>query len=108
MKSPINQTNTAETSKKIPEVLKIEKKVITHTDFTTPVQSVNDSRVEAINGRPMIKDIPFYPDTIYRPPPKLIRIPTSECPENIDISPEINIDFKENSPFQEGVILENT
>ena len=30
----------------------------------------------------------------------------SESPENIDISPELNIDFEENSPFQEGVILE--
>ena len=54
----------------------------------------------------MIKDIPFYPDPTYRPPPKLIRIPASEGPENIDNSPEINIDFKENYLFQEGVISE--
>ena len=39
-------------------------------------------------------------------PPKQVRIPTSERSENIDISPELNIDFKENSLFQEGVILE--
>ena len=54
----------------------------------------------------MIKDIPFYPDHTQRPPPKSLRIPDSERPENIDISPEINIDFAENSPFQEGVISE--
>ena len=54
----------------------------------------------------MIKDIHFYPDPTYRPPLKLIRIPTSESPENTDISPGLNIDFKENSPFQEGVISE--
>ena len=54
----------------------------------------------------MIKDIPFYPDPTYRPPSKLIRIPMSEGPGNIDISPEINIDFEENSQFQEGVISE--
>ena len=54
----------------------------------------------------MIKDIPFYSDPTYRPLHKLIRIPMSEGPENIDISPEINIDFEENSPFQERVILE--
>ena len=54
----------------------------------------------------MIKDIPFYPDPTYRPPSKPVRIPTSEIPANIDISPEPNIDFEENSPFQEGVILE--
>ena len=103
---PINQNNAAETSKKIPEVSKIEKKVITHLDFTAPMQSVNSSSMEVINRRPMIKDISFYPDPAYRPPPKPMRIPTSEGPENIDISPEINIDFGENSPFQEVVISE--
>ena len=30
----------------------------------------------------------------------------SEGPGNTDISAEINIDFEENSPFQEGIILE--
>ena len=36
-KSPINQTIAAETSKKIPEASKMEKKVVTHPDFTTQV-----------------------------------------------------------------------
>ena len=27
-------------------------------------------------------------------------------PESTDINPEINIDFEENSPFQEGAILD--
>ena len=65
-------------SKKIPEALKMEKKVINQKDFTTPVQSVNNPSMEGINRRPMIKDIPFYPDPMYRPPPKPVRIPTSE------------------------------
>ena len=30
----------------------------------------------------------------------------SESSENIDISPELNTKFEENSPFQEGVISE--
>ena len=54
----------------------------------------------------MIKDIPFYDDLTYRPPPKPVRIPTSESPENIDISLELNINFEENSPFKEGEISE--
>ena len=54
----------------------------------------------------MVKGIPFYPDPNYRPPPKPIRIPMSEGPEKIDISPEINTDFEGNSPFQEGMISE--
>ena len=33
--SPIKQTNASEVSKKISELSKIEKKVITHPDFTT-------------------------------------------------------------------------
>ena len=102
---PFNQTitQTSGLSKKIPDVSKIENKVITHPDFTTPVQSVNSPSVEAITRRSMTKNIPFYADTTYRPPPKLLRILKSEGQENIDISPEINIYFEENSPFQ-GVI----
>ena len=42
----------------------------------------------------------------YRSPPIPLRIPTSESPETIEISLELNIDFKENSSFQEGVISE--
>ena len=65
-KSPINQTIAAEMSKKILEASKVEKKVITHPEFATPVQSVNNPSREAINRRPMIKDIPFYSDTTER------------------------------------------
>ena len=104
----INQTiaQTAETSKKIPEASKIDRKVINHPDFTTPVQSINNSNAEIVHRRPMIKDIPFYHDPIYRPPSKPVRIPAQESSENIDISRELNNDFKENSPFQEGIISE--
>ena len=80
---PINQTitQTSDLSKQIPKVSKIKNKVITHPDFTTPVQPVNSPSMEAINRKPMIKDIPFYLDPTYRPPPKLIRIPKSEGQE---------------------------
>ena len=50
------------------------------------------------------KDIPFYPNPTYRPPPKPVRIPMSEVPENIDINPERNTEFDENFAFQQGVI----
>ena len=104
--SPINQNIAAEISKKIPEASKIEKEVINHPDFTTQGQSINNSNTKGNNRRPIIKDIPFYPDPTYRLPPKPVRIPTSERSEDIDISLKLNIDFEENSPFQEGVILE--
>ena len=67
--APINQTiaQSAEPSKKIPEESKIEKKVINQPDFTTPVQSINNSGVEVLNRKPMIKDIPFYHYPTHRP-----------------------------------------
>ena len=105
---PINPaiTQTSELSKKIREVSKIEKKVISHPDFTTPVQSVNSPSAGVINRTPMIKYIPFYPDPTFRPPPKPVRTPMPGSSESTDINLEISIDFKENLPFQEGVISE--
>ena len=108
---PINQaiTHTSEVSKKIPEVSKLEMGITNQADFTTPAQSITNSNVEVTCRRPLIKDIPFYPYPNYRPPPKPVRIlcqESSESSESTDINPEINIGFKENSPFQEGVISE--
>ena len=99
---------SAEMLKKIPEESKIEKKVINHPGFATPVQSIINSNAEIINRKHMIKDIPFYPDPTYRHPSKPVRIPTLESPENVDMSLEINTDFEENSPFQEGLPLKHT
>ena len=104
---PINQaiTQTSELSKKIPDVSKIEMRIINQAYFTTPMQSITNSNVEATHRRPLIKDIPFYPDPTYRPPPKPMRTPSPGSLESTDINLEINIDFKEKSPFQ-GVISE--
>ena len=98
----INQpiAQSAETSKETPEASKIEKKLINQPDFTIPMQSINNT-IQKID-----KDISFSPDPSYRPPPKPVKIPMSEGPENIDISLELNTKFKENSLFQDGVILE--
>ena len=55
-------------------------------NFLTPVQSMSNSSTEMINRRMMqkiSKDIPFYPNPTYRPPPKPVRIPISEVSENI-------------------------
>ena len=82
--------------------------ITNQADFTTPVQAITNSHAEVTHRRCMIKDIPFYPDLTYRPPPKLVRTPSpgiSESSESTDINPEINSDFKENFLFQEGVIL---
>ena len=47
------------------------------------------------------KDIPFYPDSVHRPPPEPVKIPPSKIPGNMDITPKLNTNFKEKSAFQE-------
>ena len=58
--------------------------------------------------RPSIPDVPFHAGPTYRPPPKPIRsnVPLSQessqsslIEENINL--DINLNFEENSPFQE-------
>ena len=71
-------------------------------------QSISSSKTEAMTPG-MIQDInreiPFYPDPIYRPPPRppenvwLLRIESKA-----DTSPRIDLEFKENSLYQEGII----
>ena len=65
--------------------------------------------------KPLSTEVPFYPGPTYKPSPKPIISLTpgrhegsqsSNNSESTNISPEINIDFKENSPFQDGVISE--
>ena len=53
------------------------------------------------------REISMYPDPIYRPPPKPTEIPIQEVPRKLlDFDPEVNMDFEENSPYQESVISE--
>ena len=54
-------------------------------------------------------DAPFHPDPILRPSMKPIKqnMTCNQNSQNVqDINPDINFDFKENSPFQEGIISE--
>ena len=76
---------------------------------TAPAQSITNSNDEATHRSPVIKDISFYPDPTYRPPPKPVRTPlpgSSQSSDSTNIDPEINTDFEENSLFQEGIISE--
>ena len=50
---------------------------------------------------------PFYPDLIYRPPPRPPDNLRPNCPESeSDTMPKIDFKFKEITPHQEGIILE--
>ena len=72
--------------------------------------SINNINAKRTNNNPLIPDVPFHPCPVYRPPPKPIRYDMSnqqgsQSSSSIeDISPNINLDFKENSPFQEEIM----
>ena len=54
-------------------------------------------------------DAPFHPNPLLRPPIKPIKqnMTCNQNSQNVqDINPNINFDFKENSPFQEGIMSE--
>ena len=72
-----NITQISELSKKIPEAPKIELRMTNQPDSATPTQPITNSNDEVTHRRPMIKDIPFYPDLNCRPPSKPIRTPVS-------------------------------
>ena len=53
----------------------------------------------------------FHPGQILRPPPKPIKqnlthVQSSQNSNTKGINPNINFDFEENSPFQEGIMSE--
>ena len=66
------------------------------------MQSITNSNDEVTHRIPMIKDIPYYPDPLYRPtskPTRTLMPGSSQSSESTNIIPEINMDFKENSSF---------
>ena len=77
------------------------------------MHSINNVDEGMTHTRPLIPDVLFHPGPMYRPPPKTIRsnVPRSQessqtSPSTENMDPDINLDFEENSPFQEGVISE--
>ena len=110
---PINQVinQPSELSQKIPGRTKIERGKINQVNSKDPMHSVNNANKEMTCTKPFIPDAPFNPGPVYRPPPKPIRsnIPISQKSSQSsssmdDINPNINLDFGENFPFQEGMI----
>ena len=78
------------------------------------MHTVNNADEGMTHTTPLIPEIPFHPGPTYRPPPKPIRsnMPSSQESSQSsatieNINPDINLDFEDNSPFQEGVNSEN-
>ena len=95
---------------KIPEVHQTQTSVTTIPNVATPVQLRSDCNTKVIDRRKIQvinREIPFYPDPVCRPTPKQVKKPVPKIPGSIsDIDPKLNVDFKDNSPFPQGVISE--
>ena len=71
---------------------------IIETGKTNSSQGINSACDRVINNsKPFLQDVPLHPDPLHKP---------SSLHQNtnkINYSPDINIDFEVNSPFQEGI-----
>ena len=71
------------------------------TGKTNSSQGTNDMCDRAINNsKPFLPDVPLHLDLLYKPSS------LHQNTNNINHKPNINLEFEENSPFQEGVISE--
>ena len=90
---------------------KMQDKVMTVPNYVIPhIRFKGESGTKAID-RKMVQDITrenaIYPDPFYWPPPKPVKTPIPKIPQSLSaIDPELNTNFEDNSPFQEGVISE--
>ena len=74
---------------------------------------INNADAGMTHTKPLIPDVLFHPSPTFKPPPKPItsNVPrsqeSSQSSSSVEnINPDINLDFKENSLIQEGVISE--
>ena len=101
-----NITASTNKSHKIPIIQNISEHSM---DFPVPEQLIT-YKTETITRR-IIQDknreLTFYPDPIYRPPP---RPPENLQPNSLESKPDtrlkIDVEFKENSPYQGKIISE--
>ena len=96
---PINQAikQPSEMSQEIPGRTKIA------SGKTNSIHSTNGMSDRLINNNPFMPDVPFHPDLLHRNPKQK---PIKENIQEINPNPNINLDFEENSPFQEGIMSE--
>ena len=103
----INQPSNL--SQEIPGRTKIETRKTNHIHSTDPVHSINNADDRIANNNPLMPDAAFHSGPILQPPPKPIKqnmtdVQSSQNSSVKNIDPNINFDFEENPPFQEGVM----
>ena len=90
--------------------MEIETGKTNQAHFRDPMHSINNTNEKMTDNKPLIPDVPLHPGPVYRPLAKPIRHDVSNqqgsqsSPGIEDINPNINLDFKDNSPFQECVM----
>ena len=98
----INQPSNL--SQEIPGRTKIETRKTNYMHSTDPTHLINNADDRAPNNNPLMPDAAFHPGPILRPPPKPIKQNVQSSQNTKHINANINFDFEENSPFQEGVM----
>ena len=74
------------------------------TGKTNSIHSTNSMSDRLINNNnPFIPDAPLHPDLLLRAPKQQT---IKQNAQEINPNPNINFDFEENAPFQEGIMLE--
>ena len=96
---PINQAikQPSEMSQEIPGRTKIV------TGKTNSTHSTNGRSDRLINSNAFMPGVPFHLDLLLRNPKQQ---PIKQNIQDINHNPNINLEFEENSPFQEGIMSE--
>ena len=77
------------------------------TGKTNSIHSTNGMNTGLVNNNPFMPDVPFHPDLLLRPPKQQpIKQNITQNIQEINPNTNINFDFEENSPFQEGIMSE--
>ena len=102
---PINQAinQPSNMSEEIPGRTTIEARK------TNSMHTINNANDRMVNNNTFMPDVPFHLDLLLRSPKQPIKqnmMHNQNSQKVQDINPNINFDFKENSPFQEGIMSE--
>ena len=92
-----------ETVTKSHEIVQTEHKLPAQTPIRQPISPT--SIKQTIGPRIEHREIPFYPDPFLRLPPWPPDLKETRK-DLLDLDTDRNISFEENSPYQEGIILE--
>ena len=92
----------------IPKVPATQNIAKNRMDFPMHEQSINNSKTEAFRWgtiHNINREIPFHPNPFYRRPPRMPEnLWSPRIESKVDTSPRKDLELKENSLYQEGII----